>query len=76
MNPEYLSECYVIAYNKAIEMTKNPNIAIGAAMAVVNTIAQLSKVQNQPASNPFMQVLVKAMMENKKPQEQEGEEDE
>lgn len=76
MNPEYLTEYYILAYNKAMEMTKNPNIAIGAAMAVINVIAQQSKVQNQPAANPFMQALVKAMMDNKKPQKKEGENDE
>lgn len=66
MNPEYLSECYIIAYNKALELTKNPNIAIGAAMAVTNVIANQSKMQNQSVGNPLTDLLMAAMMNNKK----------
>lgn len=75
MNPEYLSECYIRAYNKAMELTKNPNIAIGAAMAVTNTIAQQSKVQNQSNMNPFVNLFMDAMINGsksqKKPQKKE-----
>ncbi len=70
MNPEYLSECYIRAYNKAFELTKNPNLAVGAGMAVINTIANQSKVQNQnPSMNLFMAALMNGCM--KKSQEQE-----
>jgi len=70
MNPEYLSECYIRAYNKAFELTKNPNLAVGAGMAVINTIANQSKVQNQnPSMNLFMAALMNGYM--KKSQEQE-----
>ena len=67
MNPEYLSECYIKAYNKAYEMTKNANIAIGAAMAVVNVVAQQSKTQEQLAVNPLMNLFVDAMLNSKQP---------
>ena len=66
MNPEYLSECYIKAYNKAYEMTKNANIAIGAAMAVVNVIAQQSKSQEQLIANPFINLFIDAMLNDKK----------
>lgn len=71
MNPEYLSECYIRAYNKAFELTKNPNLAVGAGMSVISTIASQSKVQQQ--QNPSMNLLMAALMNGcmKKSEEQE-----
>ena len=38
MNAEYLSECYVLAYQKALEMTDDVNLATGAGIAVLNVV--------------------------------------
>ena len=45
MKPEYLSECYVVAYEKALEMTSDVDIAVNAAVAVLNCIANQSRLQ-------------------------------
>lgn len=58
MSPEQMTEFYFRSYNKALEMTKNPNLAMQIAMAVL-----LAKQQQKTQENP-LEAMIMATMSN------------
>ena len=64
MKVEYMTEIYLKSYNKALEMTKNPNLAAQTAMAVL-MIEQMSSQQKAQA-NPLAALLMTTVNDLKK----------
>ena len=64
MKVEYMTESYLKSYNKALEMTKNPNLAAQTAMAVL-MIEQMSSQQKAQA-NPLAALLMTTVNDLKK----------
>ena len=66
MNVEYLTECYIKAYEKALEMTDDTNTANTAATMVLTTIANMIRVQTETTSNSLANLLNSIALNNKK----------
>ena len=57
MNVEYLTECYIKAYEKALELSNDENTATGAAMAIVNIIANQTRIHTQNTSAYLLKAI-------------------
>ena len=66
MDIEYLTECYIKAYEKAFEMSDDTNFAINVATVVITIVANQLRVQKDNITNSFAQLLNSIAMNNKK----------
>ena len=66
MNVEYLTECYIKAYEKALEKTDDINVANNAATMVVTILANQLRLQNEATSNGLAKLLNSIAINNEK----------
>lgn len=78
MNEEQIVEmtdAYITSYMRAMEKTKNPNLAVQAAMSVCMVLStRPQKQEPQEADNPFNLLLAMALSGMKRDGESEPEE--
>ena len=65
-----MTDVYLVSYMRAMEKTKNPNIAVQAAMAVCSVVANQPK--NEPETIPWAAMLMEALKNIKKDCEESG----
>ena len=75
-NIKTMTDAYLISYMRAMEKTKNPNIAVGAAMAVCTVLGNQMQNEAQRAAeqNPIGALM--AAILNGAAGKEEGEDDE
>ena len=73
MDIESLTEIYVAAYEKALEMTGNTDFSVQTAYSILSVIMQNSRAMNDKSAKNVATLVANVLAINKRNAKQDGE---
>ena len=73
MDIENLTEIYVTAYKKALEMTENTDFSVQTAYSILSVIMQNSRAMNDKSARNVATLVANVLAINKRNAKQDGE---